>query len=101
MAHEHLHRLATAASENDRIAAEGGLEPALDALGLSIEDVRYVAEQRALRAVLAHTGRAGEIPREPEMIRLGVSDKLMLQVFTPLYIDGIAIGWRARGTLNA
>lgn len=102
MAHEHLHHLAQAAGDNDSLAEEGGIHMALTRLDLDVEDVGYVAEQRALRAVMAESGRIPELQRahrsgsaRPQSFALSAMEKRKLVLYAAMYMDGIAIGWRA------
>jgi hypothetical protein len=93
--HGSLYGLAQAAADNDAVAEERGLEGALRDLGMSVEDVRYVAEQRALRAVLAFGGRANELG-SPELkaVALTEEERKQMDVLTVSNMDAIALGVR-------
>lgn len=92
--HQHLHALARAAADNDAVSEERGPTAALSDVGLDIEDVMAVSEQRAIRAYLQMQGRP--IPQSAEFVALSQLDKLSVMHLTALVMDGIAIGWRAR-----
>jgi hypothetical protein len=93
VSHEQLHLLSQAAADNDAVAEEQGIEAALRSLGLTPEDVKEVAEQRALRLVRLLSG--GGPVREADFISLSPMQREFLAQYTALYMDGIAIGWRA------
>lgn len=102
MPHEHLHPLAQAAADNDSMAEEGGIPMALTRIGLSVEDVMYVAEQRALRAVMVESGRLPELQRahregsvRPQGFKLSNLERHRMVLYQAMYADAIAIGWRA------
>ena len=102
MRHEHLHHLAQAASDNDSMAEEIGLEGAVARVGLNVEDVRQVAEQRALRAVMVESGRLPELQRahrqasnRPQGFALSRMERHKLAIYTAMYMDAITLGWRA------
>lgn len=90
--------LAAAASRNDEIAETQGLEAALMDLGLDRDGAIYVAEQRALRAVVVQTrGVEGlEAMQANGSIQLTTPEKAMQTYYTSMYLDGIALGYRAR-----
>lgn len=103
MPHEHLHHLAQAAADNDSMAEEGGIQMALTRLGLNVEDVFYVAEQRALRAVMVESGRLPELQRahrsgsvRPQGFAMSAMEKRKMMLYQAMYADAIAIGWRAK-----
>lgn len=104
--------LIRAARENDALADSGGLEEALRVIGLDLQTLRHVAEQRALRLRLIQTGRIDEVQQQSPMIidgstrerlltqdpyypRLSAEDNEAIAMLTSLYFDAIAIGWRA------
>jgi hypothetical protein len=102
MAHDSLQRLARAGADNDAIAEERGLEAAIGELELDAEDVKHVAEQRALRAVMVESGRAGELAiahahgsNRAQGFSLSTAEKARLVFYTAVYMDGIALGLRA------
>jgi hypothetical protein len=105
--------LLKAARENDAITDSRGFEGALREMDLDFEELKYVAEQRALRVRLLQTGRIDEVPRasamtldgstrqrllnqDPYYPKLSAEDNEAIQMLTGLYIDAIALGWRAR-----
>lgn len=103
MPHEHLHHLAQAAADNDAMAEEGGIPMALQRLGLNVEDVMHVAEQRALRAVMVESGRLPELQRahrmgsvRPQGFKLSRLEQHKMTIYTAMSADAIAIGWRAK-----
>lgn len=92
--HPHLHPLAQAAADNDSMAEEVGVEDAIGRIGLNVEDVRNVAEQRALRVILLRRGQA--LPRKLEGVPISANERVEMLFLTALYMDGISIGWRGR-----
>lgn len=96
--HGTLYALAQAASDGDAVADERGLEAALTDLGLSLEDTLYVAEQRALRAVLIAGGRTEELRSfsrtEPSAVQLSEEEQSQIKLLQSVYLDGIALGVR-------
>jgi hypothetical protein len=95
--HGSLYGLAQAASDGDDIAEERGVEAAVRDLGLSFEDTRYVAEQRALRAVLIFGGRADELQMNEgdfRAVELTERERDQMKLLTAAYLDGIALGVR-------
>lgn len=93
--HEHLRALAQAAADNDAVAEERGLEAALTDLGLDAPDVMSIAEQRAMRLVLTRAGKP--LPGSAEFVPLTRDEMADVVTLTVCCMDGIAIGWRARG----
>lgn len=94
------HPLAEAARYNDAAAEEHGFQEAVGQLGLDLEAVSYVAQQRALRAVLYLTRGpdAMEQYRDkpiPFVIPLSQIERDHAQQLTAVLIDGIGIGWKA------
>jgi hypothetical protein len=96
--HGSLYGLAQAARDGDDIAEESGIEAAVSDLGLSFEDTRYVAEQRALRAVLIFGGRADELQTLNEgdfrAVELTERERDQMKLLTAAYLDGICLGVR-------
>jgi hypothetical protein len=96
-----LQRLARAAADNDAVTEERGLEAAVAQLGLDVEDVVHVAEQRALRAVMLESGRAAELAlahangsQRPQGFALSEAEQIRMWHYAAMYADGIAIGVR-------
>ena len=94
------HPLAKAARMNDDAAraAKSDIEKVVESLGMDLEALKYVAEQRALRAVLIQGER--ELPpfwTEKINVHLEPYEVTLLGIYTAFYLDAIAIGWRARG----
>jgi hypothetical protein len=97
--HGSLYALAQAGADGDAVTEERGLEGAVTDLGISLEDLRYVAEQRALRAVLASAGRQDELKRLTSdrsfaSVKLTPEEQKQMALFTATYLDGIALGVR-------
>lgn len=96
--------LGIAARYNDARAEEIPLPDMLKEMGLTWEDVSYIADQRAIRVVAVTSQR-----RELKMLLLGNKDEpVRVPKFTPTemisfnaaklaIIDGLVIGWRAKG----
>lgn len=75
----------------------GGAGAVLVSLGINVEDMSYVAEQRALRAVLVSSGRLnelGQLLRGPVTIELSEAEQIWLTILTGAYMDGITLGYR-------
>lgn len=89
------HPLAIAARETNEWAEEG-IEAACKKLGLKVEDVYYVAEQRAYRVLYAMRGINLTVTAPLELKLQPEDVELMVKVIIPAYMDGLAIGWRAQ-----
>lgn len=88
--------LAEAARNVNALADEHGLEKAVELVGLEVDKMLYVSEQRGLR-VLAAQDDAGPLnPTIPTPMFLSPVQQLALVSLTAAYMDGIAIGWEAR-----
>lgn len=91
------HSLLMAARYNDAETEDHTLSEALAHHELKIEEVEYVAEQRALRIVLMQRPGGFQFdPTQPVPVELSDAEQNMLDALVPLYIDGIFLGWRAR-----
>lgn len=86
------HPLAIAARELNNYAEEHGLEAACEFAGLKIEDVKYMAEQRALRAIWAYKG-INLKGTEPVALLLSSDEKVLFRQLVPAYMDGLVTGW--------
>jgi hypothetical protein len=84
----------------DAVAEEGGIEHATAAAGIDIEELAHVAKQRALRALMLHTGRMMEFAATslgiPTQLRLSPEEREWLIIASAIAMDGMFIGWRAR-----
>jgi hypothetical protein len=89
------HPLAQAAREVNDYAEKHGLEETCEHYGFKIEDVRYIAEQRALRAIWAFKGINLNSPH-PMLLELRPQDLPIYIQLTAAYMDGLVIGWRAK-----
>ena len=89
------HPLAQAARETNSYAETHGLEETIERYDLTMADVRYMAEQRALRALWAFRGLNLNL-REPTILELKPQDMPMYIKLTSAYMDGLLIGWVAR-----
>jgi hypothetical protein len=97
--HGTLYALAQAARDSDAIAEERGVVAAVEDVGLSYDDLKYVAEQRALRATLIHFDRLDELKaindaQEFAAVELDAAEKAFLTLATAAYLDGITLGAR-------
>lgn len=91
------HPLLMAARYNDAECQDHGLEGTITKHGLDLDDLIYVAEQRALRLVLIHSGRFNEInPTKATAIVLNSAEQSEVERLIPLYLDAIFLGWRAK-----
>src|SRR3954451_20411128 len=93
------HVLGIAARYNDAEAEEHGFADFVQSQGLTVADVMYLAEQRAIRVLYVATGRDMSIfgGREPRAIELSGDDRLKVIAFQSAELDGMLIGWRGRG----
>lgn len=94
-----MYALAEAAADNDTLAEERGVVGAVQDLGMSMADLRYVAGQRALRAVLVQNGRIDDLARynrekHPKAIQTSAEERRQIAALIPTYIDGMTIGAR-------
>lgn len=90
------HPLMEAARYNDAQAEEAGVKHAIEALGLTWDDVMYVAEQRALRIVLLQRGDGSlEAAAGGQPFTLDDNDRAAMRVVALASLDGIALGWNA------
>lgn len=93
--------LTEAARYGDAQTEERGLEEYIKSLDIgTLDELLHIAEQRALRAVLIKYGRKSELDEvqrlnKPTPIRLTERQQRDLAAFTPMYLDGIALGWKA------
>jgi hypothetical protein len=85
------HPLGLAARYNDAECEEKGFQEVFPSLGLKLEDVLYVSEQRALRVLTGVSDTSKTIPL-PKMDITGTQRLVTLQ---SCVLDGIVIGWRA------
>jgi hypothetical protein len=89
------HPLAQAAREVNDYAEKHGLEETCEHYGFKVDDVRYIAEQRALRAIYAFKGVNLNM-KKPAIIGLTRSEILTHIQLTAAYMDALVIGWRAK-----
>ena len=85
------------------MAEEIGVAGALARIGLNVEDVMHLAEQRALRAVMVESGRVAEMQaahahgsQRPQGFSLSAAEKERQMFYMTIYVDAIALGWRAK-----
>jgi hypothetical protein len=89
------HPLAQAAREVNAYAEKHGLEETCEHYGFKIEDVKYIAEQRALRAIYAFRGVNLNM-KEPQIVGLTRAEIPTYIQLTAAYMDALVIGWRAK-----
>lgn len=89
------HPLAQAAREVNDYAEKHGLEETCEHYGLKVGDVKYIAEQRALRAIYAFRGINLNL-QEPALLLLSPNEQMLALKLTAAYMDALVIGWRAR-----
>lgn len=89
------HPLAKAAREVNAHAEKHGLHDTCEHYGFKTDDVHYMAEQRALRAIYAFKGVNLNLS-EPAVFMLDRQDQEMMVKLASAYMDGFLIGWRAR-----
>jgi hypothetical protein len=89
------HPLARAAREVNAYAETHDLEATCEHYGLKLEDVMYIAEQRALRALYSQYGINLNAP-SPMILKLTPEQAKQHLTLTTAYMDSLVIGWRAR-----
>jgi len=102
------HPLAKAARGTNDYTEKHGLKATVDWIGMdcTIDQLRYLAEQRTLRALAArylgyNMGHNPQMDEEvAQMLILTDHWKKLAPLVTAAYMDGMAIGWRG-GTLEA
>lgn len=94
--------LAAAARQNDRIVDAGGsIPPLLMTLGVEPMSAVYLAEQRALRVAMIHSGtnpRALQAAAERGIAftpKLDPRQSELIPVYASLWVDGLACALRA------
>lgn len=97
------HPLTEAARYVNAYSDERGFPATVEWLefGVSVGELSYLAEQRALRAVAATMGLSlGIDPQRDEQIAQQILASALWQQMKPLliacYLDGIAIGWKGQ-----
>lgn len=96
------HPLTVAARDVNAYAEEHGLATAVEWLGMSVGtgELAYLCEQRALRAVAAASGVNLSGAPQDQLTARAITHTPLWRDMRPLligsYMDGIAIGWRAR-----
>jgi hypothetical protein len=90
------HPLAQAAREVNDYAEKHGLEATCEHYDLKQEDVQYMAEQRALRALYARYGINLNSPAKAVLFNLTPEQAMQHINLTAAYMDALVIGWRAR-----
>jgi hypothetical protein len=89
------HPLAKAAREVNAYAEAHGLEATGEYYDLKYEDVMYIADQRALRALYAQYG-INLNPNYPMVLQLSPEQLKQHVLLMAAYMDGLVIGWRAK-----
>lgn len=92
------HVLGIAARYNDADAEEHGFEEVISRQGLTLEDLHYLAQQRAMRALYVVLGKDMEIFKSPKPIPfpiLSAKERWLFTALTTAELDGMMIGWRA------
>ena len=89
------HPLAKAARELNAYAEKHGLKATIEHCDLKFEDVTYLAEQRALRALYAKTG-INLNPNYSMTLQMTTQQVFDLAHLTAAYMDSLMIGWRAK-----
>jgi hypothetical protein len=84
------HPLGLAARYNDADCEEKGFQAVFPMLGLELDDVIYIAQQRALRVVTGEMDTTKPIP-VPPLTKPQAERLVNLQA---CILDGIVIGWR-------
>jgi hypothetical protein len=91
--------LAVASRNTDALAEEHGLEKACEILDIDLNALRYMVEQRGMRAFFA---RRGVSPDYTVLTPIGFTPEEYAEVviLAAAVMDGIAIGWEARRILR-
>lgn len=95
--------MARAAFDNDSQAAEVPFEEIVSKLGVNVEDLRGIANQRALRAVIQmrSTEEAERLVRQAysgtfSVEKLTEEEQELLNMYAAIWIDGMMMGVRAQ-----
>jgi hypothetical protein len=83
------HPLGLAARYNDAECEEKGFPAVFVTLGLEMQDVLYISEQRALRVLTGEMDTTKPIP-----VRLSEKQQREMVTLQSCVLDGIVIGWR-------
>lgn len=89
------HPMAISARETNSYAEKHGIEETCEHYNLNVEDVRYMAEQRALRVIYARRGINLNM-KTHEILSLTLEEANLQLSLMMAYMDGLVIGWRAR-----
>ena len=99
MEKEHLHALTEAARSNDALAEEHGMAGASRIIGIELDDVVHMAEQRAMRAMLLKFRGKEELAAmsqvDATLVTVTEEEDAYMTGLIALYMDGIYLGWRA------
>lgn len=92
-----LEQLKAACRANDEDAlGDGGLGRACRNAVVALDDLAYIAHQRALRVILLRRGEEWqEVELRPDEIKLRPDEISIFHLLTATEMDGIAIGLRA------
>lgn len=90
------HPLAVAAREVNDYAEKNGLGATCEKFGIKLEDLKYMAEQRALRTLYVARGARDVNFKQPFKIQLSPADLPLYLALVAAYMDGIIIGWRGK-----
>jgi len=91
------HPLAIAARYNDAEAEEYGVEKTVKRQGFDWDEILHVAEQRALRVIAMDNPRLAAALKDGQAASLTADQLHGLIVLKSAILDGIMIGWRAKG----
>lgn len=94
-----MHPLAQSAREVNAYSEKHGLKETCEHYDLRMADVRYMAEQRALRALYAFKGVNLNMT-EPAIFALSPDEMPVYIQLTAAYMDGLVIGWRGKEIQN-
>ena len=93
------HPLTRAAREVNDYSGKYGIHETCEHYDLTVEDVRYLAEQRAMRAIYAFRG-VDLMLKEVTVLAFSHEEIGLMNKLTAAYMDGIMIGWRGKEISN-
>jgi hypothetical protein len=90
-----FHPMAVAARDiNDYADIHGMRKTCLDN-GIEPEDLRYIAEQRAIRVLCASYGRNLQLKKVTTM-QFSANELAQIKMIAIAYMDALMIGWKAK-----
>lgn len=94
------HPIFEAARYSDAVAEEGRqIDTIIDELGIPMDKLLHLAEQRAQRVVMILNNRTDELERlrgatRENPLSFDMKERTQIASLIPPYLDGIVIGWK-------